>query len=513
MSTFGLSGALGGTHPTVLSRRRHELLVTGLAGAISLVIALGIAVEVPNPNFFMVAGIVAGALGLVALVVSTRYEVTLALLMLYFGLLDGPIKLESASQGASAIRDVLIGAICLGAVVRIIVKRERIRLPPLSGWVLAFVVLVLVEAANPETKGITKIVGGFRQQLEWMPFFFFGYLVMRSKVRFRKFFLILGVIALANGVVSTIQTQLSPSQLASWGPGYRERVYGEGGLSGRVYYTGKSARVRPPALGSDQGFGGYVGVLALPGLLALLAAGGTRRKRVLALLLCVGALLAIATSLQREAVLGGVAVVVAFGFLSLSTGRAAARPVGALLGLVAIILVLGLVISSSFNSEIFSRYTSIAPSNAASTTYNYRIGTLAQIPTDIKRFPFGAGLATVGAGAGFGGAGTNRLSGESQYNYVTAELGLVGLLLWVALSIYIIVLAASSIRRIADVEVRLSLSAVFAAFIAFTLMGFGGSTTSALPFGPYFWFAVGIASYWFAGGLQRQQAVLRKIMV
>jgi hypothetical protein len=498
-----LSGPLGVGHPVVLDRRVRDLALLGAAGLIPLLVALSIALEVPDPNFLLLAGVLLGAVGIVALLVSTRYEVTLAFLALYFGLLDGPIKLESASQGASAIRDVLIAAISVGAVVRIAVKREHVRLPPLSGWVIAFVVLVLIEAFNPETKGITKALGGFRQQLEWIPFFFFGYIVMRSKERFRKFFLILGVIALVNGVVSTIQTQLTPAQLASWGPGYRERVYGEGGISGRVYYPGKSARVRPPALGSDIGFGGYVGVLALPGALALLAVGGTRRKRALALLLCVGALLAIATSLQREAVLGGVAVVVAFGFLSLSTGRATARPVGALLALVAIVLALGLVIGSSFNTEIFSRYTSIAPSNAASTTYNYRIGTLSQIPIDIKRFPFGAGLATVGAGAGFGGAGTNRLSGESQYNYVTAELGLVGLLLWVAFSIYIIVLAVRSIRRIADVEIRLSLSAVFAAFIAFTLMGFGGSTMSALPFGPYFWLAVGIASYWFKMSYQR----------
>ena len=39
----------------------------------------------------------------------------------------------------------------------------------------------LVEAFNPSTHGILKILGGFRQQLEWIPFFFFGYVVMRSK--------------------------------------------------------------------------------------------------------------------------------------------------------------------------------------------------------------------------------------------------------------------------------------------------------------------------------------------
>jgi hypothetical protein len=39
-------------------------------------------------------------------------------------------------------------------------------------------------------------------------------------------------------------------------------------------------------------------------------------------------------------------------------------------------------------------------------------------------------------------------------------------------------------------------------------MGFTGPTMSSLPFGPFFWFAAGVASYWFAGGLQRQQPVL-----
>ena len=37
-------------------------------------------------------------------------------------------------------------------------------------------------------------------------------------------------------------------------------------------------------------------------------------------------------------------------------------------------------------------------------------------------------------------------------------------------------------------------------------MGLAGPTMSNLPFGPFFWFAVGIAAYWFAGGLQRVRA-------
>ena len=88
---------------------------------------------------------------------STRYTLTLTLLALYLGLLDGPIKLEATNHKlASSLRDILIIAIVLGMLMRPVVRRERLSLPPLSGWVLAFVAFVLVEALNPHTGSILK---------------------------------------------------------------------------------------------------------------------------------------------------------------------------------------------------------------------------------------------------------------------------------------------------------------------------------------------------------------------
>ena len=99
MSSAGLSGALPRTHPAVSeppqTRASYRLAWPERSRWRS---RWASPLEVPNPNFFLAAGIAVGALGLFTLAASTRYEVTLALLMLYFGLLDGPIKLESASQ-------------------------------------------------------------------------------------------------------------------------------------------------------------------------------------------------------------------------------------------------------------------------------------------------------------------------------------------------------------------------------------------------------------------------------
>jgi hypothetical protein len=375
---------------------------------------------------------------------------------------------------------------------------------------------VLIEAFNPRTSGLLKVVGGFRQNLEWIPFFFFGYALMRSRERFRKLFLLLGVLALANGVVSAYQTRLTPAQLSSWGPGYAQRIEGTyngtSGTTARRYLSEGKALVRPPALGSDSGFGGGVGVIALPCLLALLGMGSRpprpprppRRRRWVPILLSLGALVAVATGLGRLQVIGAVIAVVAFLLLSLSAGERVLRPLGAVLAVAAVALPLGLLFVSAVGSNVFSRYESIEPNNVVQTSTTYKEKSLALIPHYIAADPLGFGLATAGASSEFGGRSSELLEGhgvtsETQYNYVEDELGAPGLILWVALILWVVALALRRLPRVADVDVRIGLAAVFGVFIAFALMGLRGSFMSSAAGGPFFWFSVGIAAYWFAG--------------
>jgi hypothetical protein len=499
--------AAGRLYPGVRKRRRRALLCTVLAGLLALGLALGLSIATPKPDFPLVFALLLGGVCVFALAASSRLEVTVTMLALYLGLLDGPVKLLSASQAASSVRDILIAAVSLGAIVRLVARRERLRLPPLSGWVLAFVGLVVIEAFNPRTHGLLKVAGGFRQNLEWVPFFCFGYALMRSKERFRKLFIVLGLIALANGVVSAYQTQLTPGQLSSWGPGYAElyedNFAGATGVTARRYLSEGVARIRPPALGTDSGFGGGVGVIALPGTLALLATGAGRR-RWLALLLSLGSLVAIATGLGRLQVVGAAIAVIGFLLLSLSAGERVARPLAALLAVAAFALPLGALFVSVEGAAVFSRYESIEPSNVVQTSTSYKEKALALIPHYIASDPFGFGLATAGASSNFGGKATEALEGhgvtsETQYNYVEDELGAAGLILWVALALQVIVLVLRRLPRIVDVDMRIYLAAVFAVFLAFALMGLEGSFMSSAAGGPFFWFSVGIAAYWFAG--------------
>jgi hypothetical protein len=519
-----LTNRVGGGHPTVTGRRARESLVLGVTFLVPVIIALAISIQMPSPTLRNVVEVIVltlGIVGVIALVLSTRYTVTLTILALYLGMLDGPIKLESTSRLSSGFRDILIGAIGLGMLMRLGLKRERVTLPPLAGWVLAFVAVVLVEALNPRTGGLLKAVGGYRQQLEFVPFFFFAYLIMRSKQRFRQLFLILGVIALANGVVGTVQSRLSPAELARWGPGYNQRLSGNGG--GRTFKSEGESHPRPLALGSDSGFGGGVGVLAMPGLVALMMAGGVRRRWPV-VVCSLGALAGIATSASRTTVISLVVALASYAALAMFVRLKLSRALLGLMVVGALAVVIGAGLVAAEGGGIFKRQESLpsvvssqVPSVVGGQTAVASEGEeeseaggdaktkhLSQIPGDIAHEPLGLGLGSAGSVAGFGGKvekviEEQKVSGGSAYNLLAVELGLPGLLLWIGLTINVFVLVATRLRRVVDPELRTYLVAVVASFVAVTVQGLGGPTLAVSPAGIYLWFVPGVIAYWLAG--------------
>ncbi len=507
-----LSSATGVIHPAVLQRRIHDLLLTGITGLIPAVIALGIIVEMPNASVanavLVLAGIVA-VLGIAAFVASSRLEVTVTLLAAYLLLLYGPVKLGlGGGTLAHGADDVLILAISVGAVMRLAVRREPVRLPPLAGWVLAFVATVALEAFNPKTGGILKVLGGFRQELHWIPFFFFGYMLIRSKKRLRQLFLLVGVCALANGIVAAYQTGLSPAALARWGPGYRELYQptsvGLKGQVGRVFAYEGEGRPRPVGLGSDAGFSGGVGLIALPFCLALLATWRSRRRWVAAVL-ALGALMGVAAGGGRTQVVGAVISVTAFLLFTALGGRRVKRPLGALLVVVAIAIPVGVLFVSVLRHGSFSRFGTFEKASLSSIV-THKSGGYTQIPQFLSLDPYGIGLGTTGPVGGFGGTSVGQGAGvgaETQYNFISDELGAPGLVVWVVLSVYIVVLVARRLPAVRDDELAILLAGAFAPFVTLIFIGFTGPTLTSTALGPLFWLAIGIAAYWLAGPRNR----------
>jgi hypothetical protein len=492
--------AIPTVHPLVLERRIADMLRLGLSAMIPAALALAITIALPSARLPEILAAIAGMIGITALMVSSRLDVTVTAIAVYLGIVDGPVKmLVGAREITASVQTIVILAVCAGAVARVVVRRERVTLPALSGWVLAWVVLVLVNAFNPKTENVLHILGGFRQQLQYVPFFFFGYLLIRSKRRFRQLFIVIGVIAVANGVVAAYQTELSPDQLAGWGPGYRALIHPQGRGTGRVYVSEGEARLRPPGLGSEAGFSGAVGHIALPMCLALLAI--SRRRRWVAAILCLGTIVAVMVGLARLPLIGSVLGVFVFAGLAALAGRRFTRAMGALLAIVVLMIPVGAVVVSTLRSGTFKRYEKIG---ANSETTNHKEGSWSKIPEFVAASPFGFGLGNSGPIAGLGGRSNNLLEGhgltsETEYNVLVKELGLPGLILWPATIIYITLLAAAGMRYIKDGDIAICLAGTLAAFVPLPLEGFSGFLGASTASGPYFWFAIGVAAYWLAG--------------
>jgi hypothetical protein len=498
-----LAGSGMEAHPALVTRRIRDLTRYLGAGLIVLGLALGLAIIVPHPSFLGLVAILAACVALFVVMVTPRYELTLTFVVFYLGVLDGPVKLLTNSQAASAGRNFIILAVVLSMLLRLAVSKQDIKMPPLSGWVIGFTLVVLMQALNPSTRGLLKVVGGYRQELEWVPFFFFGYMMMGTKKRFRQLFLIFGVLAFVNGFVASYQSRLTPAQLQAWGPGYAQRLGGEHGLSGRAYIVEGESHPRPPGLGGDAGGSGGLGIIALPGLLALLTVGNLRRRGI-AFVLSAGALLGIASAASRTSAVIAVAVLLMYALLSVLARLKVHRL------LVVTLIALGLAFAAS-NFLIATAGKNVLHRQETLTDQKHteehglkgKERNVMQLGNDITGAPFGSGLGTGGSAGGLGGKQKVIIEGvgasrEGDLNLLVVETGVLGLGLWVALTINVIFLAVRRLRRIRDPELRTYLVAIFAAFIALTLEGFSGPTLAGTS-GAFLWFAPGVAALWLAG--------------
>ncbi len=471
-----------------------------MAGVLALA-GLAISVRVPAPTPAMtiaVAGVLAASAWMLA---SERYGWSLAILMLYVGLADGYLKLSTGSSQVTLVRDLLLYAIAAGALIRIAVRRDVPDLPPLTGWVVAWLAVVAVQVANPHNGTLLHSVASVRPHAEWVPLFFLGYAVLRSRARIRAFLVLLLVVAAANGVVGLVQQSIAPDQLAAWGPGYEKALKGESSVSARAFADEEGTeRNRPFALGGDIGFGGAVGVLAVPAALALLGLGLRPGMRALVVVLSVGVAIAILTSAARVHVIGGVVAILAFVGLTV-TSRGGLRTVaGVALGLVVAYAAIGFLFSQS-ESGSFDRYESIdSPGKAIVTAYEYRRAVLADIPEYVVNIPLGAGIGSKGPAGSFAGGGSGqRLNGESEPTFLLIELGVPGLAVMLAFNLMLVFLSVSRIRKIEDWETRVLLTAVAAPLFASLATWLAGASTATTPGAPYLWFAAGVLSYWLLG--------------
>jgi len=476
-------------HVGLIDARRAGLLFAAFGVTVSIGLWLSLKAQyygLPLPLTWLAVALPAW------LALTRRTGLALAAVLLYMGLLDGLIRLKTGGQAATLGRDVLLYAVAAGMALR---APRPFRAPPLSRWVVAWIVVIGVQVANPGDLSVAHAVASLRQHLEFVPLFFIGYVALRSHASLRVFFALLLAVATLNGAVAAYQSSLSVDQLSSWGPGYAHLLSGDGA---RVYWTsayGGKPRVRPPALGGDEGFGGEVGAAALPGGIILLMTA--RRRwwwRVLILCGIVGAVISIVTSEQRtDIIMASVSLLALLGLVTVGgQGRRAllALSLGAVIGGGVILAVV------SYDSAALARYSSIAPGHAGSTIYNSRAGTWSLLPRYMAKIPLGVGLGTVGpAAAKIGGKETNW-NAESQFNFLVVEAGIPALVVFIAFQCVLCATIVRGLYREQDPQAALLMAALAAPLFGVAASWFVGVYTTVPPTAPYLWLAAGAISWW-----------------
>jgi O-antigen ligase len=262
-----------------------------------------------------------------------------------------------------------------------------------------------------------------------------------------------------------------------------------------------TARVRPFALGSDMGYAGAIGAVGAPMVLALLATGRLRTRSWPGALMGLGIMAGILTSESRSAMIGSVVAVLAFFALGIAGARVW-RAAGALALVAAFAWLAVPTIVAHTSKGTFDRYASIAPDKIFGTTYSYRVDDNGAVWHYVTKFPLGAGLGMTGPARDYGAGPLpfqlrgEDFNGETNFNYLTIELGVPGLVVWTSFQILLLWLAMTRLRSIADPDVRTYLAGAFAPCFVILAGGLGNPTMSAPPFAPWFWLTAGLAAYW-----------------
>src|SRR3954447_24892618 len=110
--------------------RPNDRLLTGVVLTATSLVSFGLATRGPTNTALLIAVSLA-TFGVGVLIISPRYEISLTIILVYLGCLDGFIKLKSGSSYATLGRDVLILAVAGGAAVRL-ATRKQIKFPPLT---------------------------------------------------------------------------------------------------------------------------------------------------------------------------------------------------------------------------------------------------------------------------------------------------------------------------------------------------------------------------------------------
>jgi hypothetical protein len=457
-------------------KRQNPVLIGGLL--ILLVVPLALP-QSSTSLYWQVLGIALLSMGVFYTFVFKSAVSAVVLAATFAAMFEAPLKYLTDSKVEAAVgylgRDLLIYSLVLSLVLGLLAKISQgaslKQAPPATLLIICFVLNILIQIYNPYA--YTSVASFLNSRLFWemLPLYFIGYYYLRSVKDWKILFTTFALLTVVNGVVATYQSSVGPEAIAAWGPGYRTQIYD----AGRVGLTSDNQLTfRPFGLGPDIGFSGYMGLVTIPMLAALLSARSKRQdeQKILSTLaqlantlfislLIAGTFAAVIVSGSRTVVI--FATVLTGASLLFFSWKASKIRLFIGLGVSVFLALAALELVSIVAPYYAERYTSVNSAEKTVETFNSegRIAQITEIPLSIAlRYPFGAGLDNLGPGAAF----SNIIAGsptriqpenaENNINFALLGLGIPGLLLWLLIHLQFIRLTWKSIQSVGDQEAK-----------------------------------------------------------
>lgn len=357
---------------------------------------------------------------------------------------------------------------------------------PLDGPLLAFVVVNLLEGLNPLLSGPLMPIGGFKQRILSMGLFWLAFEVVRGRAAVARLLRLLLAIATVVSAIALVQLGLGPSRSAAIGLPYQfeERAASRPYQlpDGTIFYRPFSVTTSVEQMADFA----LVGLLIGIGLSSLSVL--SVRTRVATLVINGGAITVALTRAQWFAAIGAIA----FMWLVGRRRTLSAVQVAVTLGAVAVGLFVAANVASGF---VGARVESVR--DPFSAYGEERLPFLAQVVELPRQYPFGVGLRGASGGEAWYAQWYEdavRIEGHNYFASLTAELSLVGLVVFLWLLYRALRLCLQSHRRASD-PVLSAVGVITAGYlVAITIESFGSGPFDASPANLYLWLMLGAAA-------------------
>lgn len=317
----------------------------------------------------------------------------------------------------------------------VLVTRQRLWAELFRDWIIrliAFYVALHLVLAVVMPHTTATVLAGLAADLRYILYFGLVYVLLKLAPEWRRPFLRIGAIGAVIVIGFAVAQTMLPKDLLTHIGYSKQTIVPYLTVDQNPDFIRYGSTLRGP-----NPLGAYT-IIVLAVVAALMARGkvalGNRRTQIVLLLVTLGSLIALWVSYSRSAAIGAVVAVVLVAARSIYRRLRGVRRRWLLAGAVVLVVVLGATAAwkSSFISNVV-----LHENPQGGSTVSSNEGHAESLRNGIARLgvqPLGAGIGSTGSASLYGG---NGVIIENQYLFVAHEAGWLGLVVFVALFIMI----------------------------------------------------------------------------